>query len=212
MTSTRAPRPGEASALSGPAEDRRRLGQLRHCGRRPRRRSGGTTKPSPELGLDAVVARTGCIGFCQREPLLDLIPPGGPRISYANMTAEKTRRLLEAYAASGDLKPATALCRFSAEEYAATGEKHVYEQGAPSREQGAGSGEPDAADSMLPAPCSPPLWSAVDFYRRQSRSHPAELRIDRPLVAGRSNRPGRLSRGVSCLDWHEGRRGDRRGV
>ena len=45
------------------------------------------------------MARTGCIGFCQREPLLDLVLPDGPRISYGNMTAKKTTELLEAYAA-----------------------------------------------------------------------------------------------------------------
>src|ERR1700688_1248254 len=46
-----------------------------------------------ELGLDATIARTGCIGFCSQEPLLDLFLPNGPRISYARMTLEKTRSL-----------------------------------------------------------------------------------------------------------------------
>jgi len=49
-----------------------------------------------ELGLDAVVCRTGCIGFCGREPMLDLVLPNGPRISYGNMTPEKTRQLIAA--------------------------------------------------------------------------------------------------------------------
>ena len=47
-----------------------------------------------KLGLQATVSRTGCIGFCAREPLLDLCLPNGPRVSYANMTPEKTRDLL----------------------------------------------------------------------------------------------------------------------
>jgi NADH:ubiquinone oxidoreductase subunit F (NADH-binding)/NAD-dependent dihydropyrimidine dehydrogenase PreA subunit/(2Fe-2S) ferredoxin len=102
------------------------------------------------LGLDAVVARTGCIGYCQREPLLDLILPGGPRVSYGNMTAKKTTELLEAYAAGHDLKPKSALCRWEAEEHVASGERHAY----PAASNGAGS---------IPA------WSDVDFYRRQSR-------------------------------------------
>lgn len=34
-----------------------------------------------QLGLDATVSRTGCIGFCQQEPLVDLLLPGGPRSS-----------------------------------------------------------------------------------------------------------------------------------
>src|SRR4030042_1009598 len=45
------------------------------------------------LGLDAVVARTGCIGFCQREPLVDLLLPQGPRITYGNVTAKSIRTL-----------------------------------------------------------------------------------------------------------------------
>ena len=44
-----------------------------------------------QLELDAVVCRTGCIGFCAREPLLDLVLPDGPRVSYADMTPAKTR-------------------------------------------------------------------------------------------------------------------------
>jgi NADH:ubiquinone oxidoreductase subunit F (NADH-binding)/(2Fe-2S) ferredoxin/NAD-dependent dihydropyrimidine dehydrogenase PreA subunit len=102
------------------------------------------------LGLDAVVARTGCIGFCQREPLLDMLLPNGPRISYGNMTAKKTTELLEAYAAGRDLKSKSALCRLDGEDHVATGERHSYS----AAKNGIGS---------IPA------WSAVDFYRRQSR-------------------------------------------
>ena len=63
----------------------------------------------------------GCIGFCSREPLLDLVLPNGPRISYAEMTPEKTRELLSAYASR---RPETgvALGRFESEEHVSTGE------------------------------------------------------------------------------------------
>ncbi len=102
-----------------------------------------------ELQLDAVVCRTGCIGFCAQEPLLDLVLPNGPRVSYAQMTPRKTRALLEAYS-KGDLKPESALGRFASEEIVSTGEVHSY----PS--------------------CSGPLqqvpeWSQLDFYRRQKK-------------------------------------------
>ncbi|MBI5576814.1 MAG: NADH-quinone oxidoreductase subunit NuoF [Deltaproteobacteria bacterium] len=103
-----------------------------------------------EFGLDAVVARTGCIGFCQREPLLDLLPPNAPRISYGNMTPKRTRDLIEAYATAGDLKTKLALCRIDEEEHVATGERHVY----PASSNGAGA---------IPA------WSALGFYRMQRR-------------------------------------------
>jgi NADH:ubiquinone oxidoreductase subunit F (NADH-binding)/(2Fe-2S) ferredoxin/Pyruvate/2-oxoacid:ferredoxin oxidoreductase delta subunit len=102
------------------------------------------------LGIDAAVTRTGCIGFCQREPLLDLMPPDGPRISYANMTPKKTRDLIEAYAASGDLKAKLALCRFEKELHVATGEIHSY----PVPANGAGA---------------VPEWSTLSYYRMQQR-------------------------------------------
>jgi NADH:ubiquinone oxidoreductase subunit F (NADH-binding)/(2Fe-2S) ferredoxin len=103
-----------------------------------------------ELGLDATVARTGCIGFCSQEPLLDLVLPNGPRISYANMTPEKTRSLLAAYANSGDLRPDLALGRFTSEEHILTGEAHVY---------------PPAQK----APDAVPEWSTLDFFSRQHK-------------------------------------------
>jgi len=104
-------------------------------------------KAVSELHLDAEVCRTGCIGFCAHEPLLDLVLPNGPRLSYGDMTPEKTRRLLEAYDA-GELKPELALGRFGSEEFVMTGETH--ENPACSAELG-----------------KIPLWSDLDFYSRQ---------------------------------------------
>jgi NADH:ubiquinone oxidoreductase subunit F (NADH-binding)/(2Fe-2S) ferredoxin len=102
-----------------------------------------------ELQLGASVCLTGCIGFCAKEPLLDLVLPNGPRVSYPHMTPQKTRALLEAYS-KGNLKPELALGRFTSEEIVSTGEVHSY----PS--------------------CSGPLqqipeWSNLDFYRRQKK-------------------------------------------
>ena len=102
-----------------------------------------------ELGLKATVCRTGCIGFCAREPLLDLMLPGGPRVCYAEMTPEKTRDLLSSYAAGGDLRAEMALGRFAGEEHVSTGEVHKY----PS------SGDLEGI----------PEWSTLDFYRRQKK-------------------------------------------
>src|SRR5512135_1620533 len=44
-------------------------------------------------GLDWTVDRTGCIGFCQREPLVDVIFPGKPRLTYERMNPDKARQL-----------------------------------------------------------------------------------------------------------------------
>jgi (2Fe-2S) ferredoxin len=62
-----------------------------------------------ELKLDAVVTRTGCVGFCQREPLVDIMVAGSPRVCYGEMTAAKIRKVLESYAADGNLPAAGAL-------------------------------------------------------------------------------------------------------
>ncbi len=103
-----------------------------------------------ELGLDAVVCRTGCIGFCGREPMLDLVLPGGLRISYGNMTPEKARQLIAGYAKSGDLQPAWALGHFHNEELVSTGEVRTYS------EQSVGLK-------------GIPRWSALDFESRQKK-------------------------------------------
>jgi NADH:ubiquinone oxidoreductase subunit F (NADH-binding)/(2Fe-2S) ferredoxin len=103
-----------------------------------------------ELGLDAVVSRTGCIGFCSREPLLDLVLPDGPRISFGNMTPAKTQDLLASYASGGNVRPDLALGRFESEEHVLTGEVRRY----PSLSNGL---------SAIPE------WSSLDFYRRQRK-------------------------------------------
>ncbi|HEY5995696.1 MAG TPA: NAD-dependent epimerase/dehydratase family protein, partial [Candidatus Deferrimicrobiaceae bacterium] len=102
-----------------------------------------------ELGLDAIICRTGCIGFCAQEPLLDLVLPDGPRVSYPQMTPRKTRELLEAYS-TGNLKPELALGRFAGEEIVSTGEIRT--------------------DPTCPGPLQQvPEWSNLDFYRRQKK-------------------------------------------
>ena len=45
--------------------------------------------------LDLVVARTGCVGFCQKEPLVDILSPGRERIYYKEMTPENALKLLD---------------------------------------------------------------------------------------------------------------------
>jgi NADH:ubiquinone oxidoreductase subunit F (NADH-binding)/(2Fe-2S) ferredoxin len=103
-----------------------------------------------EQKIEAQVTRTGCIGFCSHEPLLELILPGGARVSYGNMTPEKTRTLLAEYAARGDLKPEWALGRFEQEELASLGTIQQYAVG------------PDQIKAV-------PEWSQLPFYRQQKK-------------------------------------------
>ena len=39
--------------------------------------------------LDFTVAGTGCLGFCEKEPIVDISRPGWPRIIYAQVDTKK---------------------------------------------------------------------------------------------------------------------------
>ena len=51
-------------------------------------------KEVKEKSPPTMIAMTGCMGFCQKEPLVDVLRPGWPRITYCEMTAEKARRVV----------------------------------------------------------------------------------------------------------------------
>jgi len=53
--------------------------------------------------LDWVISPTACIGYCQKEPLVDVLQPGRPRITYREMTPERVRELISALT-RGELK------------------------------------------------------------------------------------------------------------
>ena len=54
-------------------------------------------------GVD--ITRTGCIGFCEMEPLVEILQSGGPRIVYKKITANKIEDIIEGYRNSDfDLK------------------------------------------------------------------------------------------------------------
>lgn len=44
--------------------------------------------------LDIILSKTGCIGFCQKEPIVEVIHPGAPRVIYGEMDPEKTREII----------------------------------------------------------------------------------------------------------------------
>ncbi len=51
--------------------------------------------------IDAQVTTVGCIGMCVREPLVDIQPAGGPRITYANVKPDMVPRLIEEHLVKG---------------------------------------------------------------------------------------------------------------
>jgi len=55
-----------------------------------------------ENRLKAKIVEVGCIGPCYLEPLMDIVLPGRPRISYANLNPDKVRKIVESYLIKGD--------------------------------------------------------------------------------------------------------------
>ena len=82
-------------------------------------------KKIAELGLDVALEMTGCIGFCQREPLVDVVYPNRVRLTYQTMTAEKAEALVEAIKAD-QIYPENLLCRIDQEELLIDGKFKVY--------------------------------------------------------------------------------------
>jgi len=62
-----------------------------------------------EASTDVIVASTGCLGFCEIEPIIEVWRPGRPRVLYGQMTAKKARELAAAVLDGGE-KREWALC------------------------------------------------------------------------------------------------------
>jgi NADH-quinone oxidoreductase subunit F len=69
-------------------------------------------KTLEEKKLEAKIIKVGCIGPCYLEPLMDIVLPGKPRISYANVTPQKVPRIIESYFINGNPEPRLALAHF----------------------------------------------------------------------------------------------------
>lgn len=47
------------------------------------------------------VMQTGCIGMCQREPLVDIVRPGEERVTYGNVKPEDVPRIISEHLVNG---------------------------------------------------------------------------------------------------------------
>jgi len=59
--------------------------------------------------IDADVTEVGCIGLCFAEPLVDIIKPGNPRITYGGLTPQNITGLIEDYLINDNPRPDLAL-------------------------------------------------------------------------------------------------------
>ena len=50
---------------------------------------------------NVVVTQTGCIGLCQYEPIVEVMEPGKPKVTYIKMNPDKAEEVLERHLIGG---------------------------------------------------------------------------------------------------------------
>src|SRR3990172_2469364 len=66
-------------------------------------------KELPRLGIEAIITEVGCVGLCYAEPIVDIVKPGHPRISYGSVTPEIITQLIGDYLVNDNPRPDLAL-------------------------------------------------------------------------------------------------------
>jgi NADH:ubiquinone oxidoreductase subunit F (NADH-binding)/(2Fe-2S) ferredoxin len=77
---------------------------------------------------DGVVEKTGCIGFCYKEPLVDVVIPGQPRLTYERMTPETATALWEELTA-GKIPESHFMARIDVDEMLLNGGPRKFYEG-----------------------------------------------------------------------------------
>ncbi len=103
-----------------------------------------------EKRIKARVTRTGCIGLCHQEPLVDVIIPDKPRLTYGKVTPQAVKKILDALK-KGKV-PQGAFARIDTEEFLLEGTSRTY-----------------GTDSEDPQIAQIPGFDVLSFYQKQSR-------------------------------------------
>jgi len=99
--------------------------------------------------LDIILSKTGCIGMCYREPLVDVIEPTHPRLTYSKVSPKDVTAILNQIG-EGKKKDKKPYCRIDEENLIINEEKMSY------------------LTSTLPDDMKViPLMSEIDFYKKQ---------------------------------------------
>ena len=56
-----------------------------------------------DLAGKVTVSQTGCIGFCQLEPIVEIFEAGKEKITYIKMTPEKVKEVVEKHLKGGNV-------------------------------------------------------------------------------------------------------------
>ena len=100
--------------------------------------------------IDVVVSKTGCIGLCQHEPLVDILKPGYPRLTYDRVTPERVGEVLDGLV-KGKLKKGI-MARIDQEEFLLDDTRRRYSKG------------------KIPAYLNSVLsYNRLSFYKKQER-------------------------------------------
>ena len=54
-----------------------------------------------ELNEKVTVSQTGCVGYCQLEPIVEIHEAGKDKVTYVHMTADKAREVVEKHLKGG---------------------------------------------------------------------------------------------------------------
>ena len=100
--------------------------------------------------LDLVIKKTGCIGICQHEPLVDIIMPGFSRVTYDRVKADKAPELIDGLVKGKFAKGMMA--RIDQEEFLLDNARKRYASGK----------VPAALASVVP-------YDRLPFYKKQQR-------------------------------------------
>jgi NADH:ubiquinone oxidoreductase subunit F (NADH-binding)/(2Fe-2S) ferredoxin len=119
-------------------------------------------KEIKNTGLDAVVCPIGCIGSCHKEPLVDIIRPGEPRVSYANVTPAGASAIVKALA-SGELAREGLFLRIEEDESLIDGTRVCVSTGKRT------SGKKASPGGAATEPSHVPIFGEIPFFKTQER-------------------------------------------
>ncbi len=52
---------------------------------------------------DIVVTQTGCVGLCEKEPLVDVIRTGQPRVTYGYVNGDRARQIIASHVVNNQI-------------------------------------------------------------------------------------------------------------
>lgn len=67
-------------------------------------------------GVEVDIIKTGCIGMCEQEPLLDIQRVGEDRVTYGKVTKELVKRIVAEHLVNGRIVEDAALARLTKED------------------------------------------------------------------------------------------------